>query len=395
MTNNPFFSILIPTKNRSHIVNMAIESSLNQTFDDFEIILADNDDSDIATRGVVQQYTDPRIKYFRTGGNLSMPDNWEFALNQSSGRYVTVLEDKQVFYKDALEILNKVIAAKKIDVVTWAHDFVLSKPDGDKLSIHLGSERVEAVPSSQILSSFAQRPRLFEHLPRMLNSLVSRELIEKICSEKNNGRFFVPTTPDLSAAFTQLNFVDQIYYIDNPLSIWGGANLSNAKKLREKTPEGKRFIDDIGGQQYVYNYVPIKSMYLNKNLIINDYIRLTEEFGGKLAAYPISDLAYMIACRQDIVKGLESGTDMRDEQIMWQKHLKTLPLKTQFNIRTKLLKDLTITNGFRLIRQIFGEKKTSEIAGILKTSKSRAQEPLRATILDVTARISDVRSVDV
>jgi len=393
VTSNPTFSILIPTKNRSHIVSMAIESVLNQTFDDYEIILSDNDDSETDTRNVVSQFTDPRLKYFRTDGTLSMPDNWEFALNQSSGQYVTVLEDKQTLYKDALEILSQVITAKQPDVITWAHDVILDEPSGKKLCLHKGGPSVKTISSSQVLSSFAQRPRLFVHLPRMLNSLASRKLIEKIYTQKYNNRFFVPTTPDLSAAFTQLNFVDEIYYVDHPLSIWGGAKLSNAKRLREKSVEGKRFVDDMGSEQSVYNFVPIKSIYLAKNLVINDYMRLAEEFGGKLKEYPISDLAYMFACHQDITKALDVGTDMQAEVKMWQSHLKTLDMKTQFSIRSKILKESIAMAGMNMIERILGENRASEIIESLTNSTGRLMEPWDSTTIEATHKIDETRTV--
>src|SRR6185312_2299854 len=100
----PFFSILLPTKNRSEIVPGAIQSALDQTFNDFELIISDNDDSEIATRQAVAKFEDSRIRYFRTSGKLRMYENWENAFNQASGEYVLVLEDKQRLVKDALSV---------------------------------------------------------------------------------------------------------------------------------------------------------------------------------------------------------------------------------------------------------------------------------------------------
>src|SRR4051812_7380752 len=98
----PYFSILLPTRNRSEIVGGAIESVLAQTFADFELIISDNDISNTATRDEVGRYSDPRIRYVRTNGNLSMHENWENALNQASGRYCLILEDKMRLVSNAL-----------------------------------------------------------------------------------------------------------------------------------------------------------------------------------------------------------------------------------------------------------------------------------------------------
>ena len=60
----PLFSIVIPTYNRQDPVTYGIESVIQQTFDDYEIIVCDNFPTD-NTAMVVGQFKDPRIKYIR------------------------------------------------------------------------------------------------------------------------------------------------------------------------------------------------------------------------------------------------------------------------------------------------------------------------------------------
>lgn len=59
----PYFTVVIPSYNRSHIVGRAIESVLNQSYSDFEIIVVDDGSTD-NTKEVVCQYMDSRIHYF-------------------------------------------------------------------------------------------------------------------------------------------------------------------------------------------------------------------------------------------------------------------------------------------------------------------------------------------
>src|SRR5438132_34039 len=105
----PFFSILLPTRNRSEILGDAIQSALRQTFSDFELIVSDNDDSATATRDAVAKFNDARIRYFRTSGQLPMHENWENAFNLATGEHVLILEDKQRLVTNALEILHHYI----------------------------------------------------------------------------------------------------------------------------------------------------------------------------------------------------------------------------------------------------------------------------------------------
>lgn len=86
------FSILLPTRNRLELLKIAIHSILNQDFDDWEVIVSDNfSEEDIA--GYVSSLQDPRIKYFRTDSFVPVTDNWNNALEKSSGDYVIMLGD--------------------------------------------------------------------------------------------------------------------------------------------------------------------------------------------------------------------------------------------------------------------------------------------------------------
>ena len=44
--DNPFFSIVIPTYNRAHLLEATLNSILNQTFTDFEVLIIDDGSTD-------------------------------------------------------------------------------------------------------------------------------------------------------------------------------------------------------------------------------------------------------------------------------------------------------------------------------------------------------------
>src|SRR6187200_310428 len=57
----PLFSIVIPTYNRSELVQGAVRSILDQTFDDYEVVVSDNCSQD-DTQAVIAGFQDPRVR---------------------------------------------------------------------------------------------------------------------------------------------------------------------------------------------------------------------------------------------------------------------------------------------------------------------------------------------
>lgn len=64
MKNKPFFSIIIPTYNRSHLIMATIQSVFNQDDQDFEIIVVDDGSTD-DTGDVLSKIHDPRFNYIK------------------------------------------------------------------------------------------------------------------------------------------------------------------------------------------------------------------------------------------------------------------------------------------------------------------------------------------
>ncbi len=86
------FSVLLPTRNRLDYLRYAVETVRRQDYDNWEIIISDNN-SEEDIRGFVQSLEDPRIKYLRTDSFVPVTDNWNNAMSHSTGDYVVMLGD--------------------------------------------------------------------------------------------------------------------------------------------------------------------------------------------------------------------------------------------------------------------------------------------------------------
>jgi len=111
--NNPFmkFSVLLPTRNGGPFLENCILSILEQGYGDMELVISDNANTD-RTPEIIQKFIgDSRVKSLRLEVPVSVTDNWNNALNASSGNYILMMGDDDYllpgyFYRME-QLLNK------------------------------------------------------------------------------------------------------------------------------------------------------------------------------------------------------------------------------------------------------------------------------------------------
>lgn len=112
-------SIIIPTYNQEKYIRETFESILNQSFQDFEIIVV-NDGSTDSTKRILEEYEkkDERIKVFYQE-NKRLPGALNTGLKHVSGDYITWISSDSLYLSKALEVLVNTIEkqSEKIGVV--------------------------------------------------------------------------------------------------------------------------------------------------------------------------------------------------------------------------------------------------------------------------------------
>src|SRR5256885_12578411 len=117
--SQPRFSMVIPTRERARTLRFAIRSCLAQHFDDYEIVVCDNCGSS-ATREVIDEFRSPRIRYIRSDVPLAMSDNWELAVSEAHGEFVTIVGDDDALLRHALSETDRPIRIPKKPLLSWA-----------------------------------------------------------------------------------------------------------------------------------------------------------------------------------------------------------------------------------------------------------------------------------
>ena len=100
--SNPKISVILPVYNGEKYIKNAIESVLNQTLTDFELIVV-NDGSTDDTLNIINQFTDSRIKLINQN-NLGPGASRNRALTEVKSEFVMYLDADDWFSENALEI---------------------------------------------------------------------------------------------------------------------------------------------------------------------------------------------------------------------------------------------------------------------------------------------------
>ena len=100
----PLISVYIPTYNRLELLKRAVQSVLNQTYKNFEIIIVDDNSSD-GTQDFLVGLTkvDSRIRYFFKDKNSGACVSRNIAINLAQGELITGLDDDDYFLPHRLE----------------------------------------------------------------------------------------------------------------------------------------------------------------------------------------------------------------------------------------------------------------------------------------------------
>lgn len=93
---SPFFSLIIPTYNRAHLIGATIESALKQDFCDFELLVVDDGSQD-NTEEIVKGFSDHRIKYFKKE-NAERGAARNYGASRSHGRYLNFFDSDDRMY---------------------------------------------------------------------------------------------------------------------------------------------------------------------------------------------------------------------------------------------------------------------------------------------------------
>jgi glycosyltransferase involved in cell wall biosynthesis len=225
---SPRFSVVIPTRERAGTLLHTLKTCIRQTFSDYEIIVCDNHSSP-ATKQVVDEIGSDRIKYIRAPEPLAMSANWELALEQAKGEWVTVLGDDDGLMPYALGEVDNLVRKHPVKAV-HTHRGLYLWPD-----IALTDEaNFIRIPMSRTLNRIDSKTKLIQvcrfesgadQLPMIYNSFIHRDLITEM--RKRVGKVFPNAIPDVYSGFAFAHLTQDFLSVGIPFNIAGLSGRSN------------------------------------------------------------------------------------------------------------------------------------------------------------------------
>ncbi len=116
------FSILVPAyETQREYMRALIECCLAQSYEKWELIIADGSASDIVS-GTVAEYNDSRIKYIHLDNNGGIADNTNKAIEHATGDYCGLLDHDDMLTPDALYEMARAIEKNNLPILAYSDE---------------------------------------------------------------------------------------------------------------------------------------------------------------------------------------------------------------------------------------------------------------------------------
>ncbi len=285
----PLFSIVVPTLQRSDTLRHTLATLIDQTLSDFEIVVQNNG-GDARTEAVVGELNDVRIRHFASPSVLPMVDNWEAALRNARGKFITFVGDDDGFFPDACHVAADILQRTRVDALTW-HPFCYYWPNFvypnlcNRLVAAVDYDfRVHIVSAETELQRFYRFAIGYWDLPMVYNSFVHRSVIER--SAAKIGRYFVGLSPDLTSGIINAAYISDFARISRPLSVSGLSHHSLGSRvlwLGRSAISGDEFERYYGAMRQDERLVPTENFQIT---IANDMLLVRDRLLAEGRAIP-------------------------------------------------------------------------------------------------------------
>lgn len=165
MTKAPFFSVIIPVYNRAELLPAAVNSVLQQTFEDFELIIV-NDGSNDHTPETINKYKDELRVCSVNIQNSERGAARNAGIKVAKGQYVTFLDSDDRIYSTHLQKAFEVCRQR-------------SYPEVFRLAYEIRDDQDKVLERAQVKGDVVNERLLYGNVLACLGVFVKKDIIKK------------------------------------------------------------------------------------------------------------------------------------------------------------------------------------------------------------------------
>lgn len=111
-------SVIIPLYNRKHYIQQAVDSVLTQSFEDYEILILDNQSTDGSYELCMELYgKNPKVQVIRQNFQCGLGPARNLGISLARGKYVAFLDSDDLYVNDGLKMIYEVAEMTQAEVV--------------------------------------------------------------------------------------------------------------------------------------------------------------------------------------------------------------------------------------------------------------------------------------
>ena len=154
----PKVSIGLPVYNGENFIEESIDSLLNQTFDDFELIICDNSSTD-STKDICKNFVaqDCRVSYYSNDKNYGAAYNYNKTFKLSTGRYFKWMSHDDICAPTFLERCINVLDQESFVVLSYPKTAIIDE-NGKIISYHEDNLHLHSLAPHLRLRNFFRKP---------------------------------------------------------------------------------------------------------------------------------------------------------------------------------------------------------------------------------------------
>ena len=319
----PFFSVVIPTYNRSDLVTYAVESVLKQSFAELEVLVSDNGSTD-DTGEVIGRIADPRVRYVQTPVHGPIADSWEFARLQAKGSLIMMLSDDDALVPDALHRFGEESRRHQADFLFCKaaeyRDKRFPGSDQNTLACPAFTGSIDVVSAADFIRPLFSFRRRFEMHPSAF--VFAKSLADLIAARC--GRFFQTNGVEYCAWPMAAALARARVHIDAPLVVLGRTAKSWGSNLSLANPGKARIEAFIADVERVYRYAPLTNFTIS-NMWAEGALTAKSLLPRELAAYELDEAEYLRSTAWELKRRSALGVDVSREMSELAQYLRQNP----------------------------------------------------------------------